>query len=893
MHELWYSFCRFLTLLALVVIVGAGAPASAQQSGRFVDRTFSDRAGDHKYVVFLPAGYSAARKWPAILYLHSAGERGTDGRRPTLTGLGAAVRAQTDTFPFVVVFPQAEDESGRRLTGWSADSLDGKRAIQILNAVEQEFAIDRDRVILTGWSMGGYGAWSIGAAMPERFAAVVPLAGGGDPASAGRLKAVPIWAWQGAKDTAVFPAEAQRMAEAVRSAGGVVHYTEAPQVGHDIWRAAYGHGALYAWMLDPSAEPAATVIDSRELIDVERGQPFVPALHIPGAIRLRLGNQALQALGYSIPGRVPQTALRGGIRNIYDTTTASGRTFRVTLSRISYQAQLVRATLKARSVGQLSVQLGLRNVVLSIGSASMVGSGRSATTGPMSVVIGNRRPAWLSMIVAPYVADRRVGLRLVSADFRIENDNWYVTRPYGIRVSGFGMTRERVSSGLVSGLYGSKSRIESEVVAAIPAMLRELETNLDLSPVDGVVGSIWPLPVYRPRLRTWPQGVTTDEHGITLTMGITAAAIDPSQSPADARTVSLTDSSPDATDKSDALRVGLNPQLLGPLIDLLRDAGVARIHVLDIPEGTFAALADRSLLDQAIPDLRGFGEDVDIWSELKLESPLQVMADGTEAPELVDIEPNVHATVAGDTPHGIPAGSKSSSTRLRFEIPRAVISLAVRKDPDQEWTRVADFEFRVAQAAVAQVYRPDFTRRALRLDWTGEPELDVTAHFAADYRPDDSSLDVAVVREALLRSWKAWTSTAPLTDVALGDVDFGSSKLRPNQIRWHGSNLSISFDPAGIRITNDTRQVLEYETKGPHSGWGGPYSLEPGGFHQFEVPYPVLYRHRTDAGVVNFTLPSGSHSEYRVLDPEGAPSLFQARTALSDGKSTDPSEVAP
>jgi predicted peptidase len=103
---------------------------------------------------------------------------------PTSNGLGPYVKAHADTFSFIVVFPQNENVKGRILTGWSADSTDGKRAIAILGEVEKQFNVDKSREILTGYSQGGYGAWSLALATPQRWAAVIPVAGGGNPASA-------------------------------------------------------------------------------------------------------------------------------------------------------------------------------------------------------------------------------------------------------------------------------------------------------------------------------------------------------------------------------------------------------------------------------------------------------------------------------------------------------------------------------------------------------------------------------------------------------------------------------------------------------------------------------------------------------------------------------------
>jgi predicted peptidase len=97
--------------------------------------------------------------------------------------------------------------------------------------------------------MGGYGTWALAAAHPERFAAIAPVCGGGNPASAARLRDVPTWAFHGADD-AVTPAdESRKMVAAQQRAGGEVRLTIYPGVGHDAATPAYTDSNLYDWFL--------------------------------------------------------------------------------------------------------------------------------------------------------------------------------------------------------------------------------------------------------------------------------------------------------------------------------------------------------------------------------------------------------------------------------------------------------------------------------------------------------------------------------------------------------------------------------------------------------------------------------------------------------------------
>src|SRR5690606_10529805 len=143
--------------------------------------------------------------WPVILFLHGAGERGTDGRRQLSAGLGPIVKLRSETFPALVVFPQAENFDGPILRTWAPQSPDAQRALEILTDVEDAYPTNPEQRILTGWSMGALGTWALAAADPDRWSAVVPVAGGGRPDWAAKLTGVPIWAFHGAEDRITSP----------------------------------------------------------------------------------------------------------------------------------------------------------------------------------------------------------------------------------------------------------------------------------------------------------------------------------------------------------------------------------------------------------------------------------------------------------------------------------------------------------------------------------------------------------------------------------------------------------------------------------------------------------------------------------------------------------------
>ena len=100
-----------------------------------------------------------------------------------------------------------------------------------------------------GASMGGFGSWQLAMSLPELFAAVVPICGGGLKWSASRLVNVPIWAFHGGKDTLVEPEESIKMVDAVNKCGGNAKLTLYPENGHDAWTATWRNYEVFEWLL--------------------------------------------------------------------------------------------------------------------------------------------------------------------------------------------------------------------------------------------------------------------------------------------------------------------------------------------------------------------------------------------------------------------------------------------------------------------------------------------------------------------------------------------------------------------------------------------------------------------------------------------------------------------
>ena len=251
-------------MLAALLLNAVAATPSDEVVAQFEERTF-DVAGAQpprqvRYRLLKPAAIEPGKKYPAVLFLHGAGERGDDNRKQLLYFPEWMTRSEwREKYPCYLIAPQCPSEkwwSGTRRPSEkpvdatvAAAPAENEISLDILQSLAKELPIDTKRIYLTGLSMGGYGSWMLAAKHPQLFAAVVPICGGGDPSTAGELKDIPIWAVHGDADKVVPPAKSREMIEAVKAAGGSPKYTELPGVGHDSWTAAYNDpNGVLPWM---------------------------------------------------------------------------------------------------------------------------------------------------------------------------------------------------------------------------------------------------------------------------------------------------------------------------------------------------------------------------------------------------------------------------------------------------------------------------------------------------------------------------------------------------------------------------------------------------------------------------------------------------------------------
>ncbi|RLI02892.1 phospholipase [Candidatus Bathyarchaeota archaeon] len=190
-----------------------------------------------KYLLYLPDGYSDEEKYPLLVFLHGAGERGDDLELVKIHGPPKLIEAGHD-FPFIIVSPQVPLDEW-----WSPDTV-----VWLTKEIMDNYSVDTERVYLTGLSMGGFGTWRTATKYPEMYAAIAPICGGGDPSKAHLIKDVPVWVFHGAKDDVVPIKRSEEMYDALKEYGNI-EFTVYPEANHDSWTKTYENPKLYEWLL--------------------------------------------------------------------------------------------------------------------------------------------------------------------------------------------------------------------------------------------------------------------------------------------------------------------------------------------------------------------------------------------------------------------------------------------------------------------------------------------------------------------------------------------------------------------------------------------------------------------------------------------------------------------
>ena len=209
------------------------------------------------YRLAAPEKTEEGKQYPLVLFLHGAGERGTDNKAQLKHGVNDILKGAADLGESVyLIAPQCPPErwwaeatpDRLRLKDAGGDNSLLAAVLALVEETAKKHPIDRKRIYITGISMGGFGTWDMLARSPQMWAAAIPICGGGDPKTAGKFKHVPIMIFHGKADEVVPPKSSELMSAALIEAGGDVELCLYHEVGHDSWTQTYKDTEVIKWL---------------------------------------------------------------------------------------------------------------------------------------------------------------------------------------------------------------------------------------------------------------------------------------------------------------------------------------------------------------------------------------------------------------------------------------------------------------------------------------------------------------------------------------------------------------------------------------------------------------------------------------------------------------------
>lgn len=247
----------------LLMLSGCSFFALSQDLSLYSKHYFIQGRDTLPYRLLLPENYNPKEKYPLLLFLHGAGERGKDNEKQLIYGATLFLREDIrKKYPTIIIFPQCPENSY-----WSNVDIreDSRRRVynfreegeatwamymlqELVQRIVRDYPIQKKRVYVGGLSMGGMGTFEIVNRNPKLFAAAFPICGGGSPAHAPNMTKVKWWVFHGAKDDVVPPEKSQKMVSALRPSKASVRFTLYPEANHNSWDAALAEPELLSWL---------------------------------------------------------------------------------------------------------------------------------------------------------------------------------------------------------------------------------------------------------------------------------------------------------------------------------------------------------------------------------------------------------------------------------------------------------------------------------------------------------------------------------------------------------------------------------------------------------------------------------------------------------------------
>ena len=674
--------------------------------------------------------------------------------------------------------------------------------------------------------------------------------------------------------------ESRAMAAALKKHDHQTVLSEVSSADHGLWRWVYDDDAVLDWMLAPADAPPP-VSTLTPPADVEPGRsatetdsPFVPALIVSRALSLRLGNDALQTLVEGLPESLGETGIQGTLAAVEDRVEFDGRTFEVKFDDLSYQGRLHRAIVRGRGQGRMQLSFAVRDFKVDLGRIEVSDSRDGVVVGPVPIVIGHREPVWLDFDVEPVPSPAGgLKLRLLRVDFAIPNHNWFVKSPKQIKIRGDLFTDEIVKTAIVGGVYVRRETIEAQIVSAAPSILAEVERQVDFSPLSSLVGALWPLPVYSPRVQVRLEECSTDSDGLSLVFGCAVAGLDGDVTSGTApRLVSA--SAPAAADMptSTDLLGGISLEVIGHLSALVAGSDAARLYAADVPGRPFQELDDVAKVLAATGRAGQETSVRDVRSQLSLTEPF-----------------SLRSVAAGGS------SGRMDSLRIAIDVPGLALEVSEQHKSDglsqPDWTLLDRRDLSILQPIQLDLRTKDASPSRLGVRWGIDAQ--VQDRPAAGVPSSVAAADASELTKLFEQGWTRWASGQGETEFSVRDVAVGPAALRLDRLFWNGSHLTAAFRSAATILVNDTDRTVRYQIRGPHSRWSGEQTIRPHRRHVYRTGTPLSVRSAGSSSPGGQPLSLGTYDWTPAAPSEGEHWVRRATDELADSTADADSVVRP
>ncbi len=246
------------SIILLTTVMAGFLIAKPRTNKDFKAQTYhSPQGGTLPYQIYIPEDPGSNELYPLVIFLHGSGQRGNDNANQLLLGVrDIRLFSIQQSKPAIIIAPQIPHHD--QWVNISANShptdnsalptVSMKLTIDLMNHIIKTLPVDKNRIYVTGLSIGGFGTWDLIQRFPDTFAAAIPVCGGGNKNKAEQIKHIPIWAFHGDKDMIVDPNRSREMISAIKKAGGNPNYTEYKNVAHDSWTATYSDENVLKWL---------------------------------------------------------------------------------------------------------------------------------------------------------------------------------------------------------------------------------------------------------------------------------------------------------------------------------------------------------------------------------------------------------------------------------------------------------------------------------------------------------------------------------------------------------------------------------------------------------------------------------------------------------------------